>query len=124
MYYPQTYHHIQEIQKYNIQDYRPRYVTFAYFLHTNMTNSSQDGAIPKSNPQSAPSPAHAQTTWLRILASRRVANARITSLRHHTRTWSLRRDGEFEAEREMMKLFVLCIMLGYSTVQLFETMVE
>jgi phospholipid-transporting ATPase len=25
MYYPQTYHHIQEIQKYNIQDYRPRY---------------------------------------------------------------------------------------------------
>lgn len=27
MYRPQTYHHIQEIQKYNIQDYRPRYVT-------------------------------------------------------------------------------------------------
>lgn len=26
MYYPQTYHHIQEIQKYNIQDYRPRYI--------------------------------------------------------------------------------------------------
>jgi hypothetical protein len=26
MYNPQTYHHIQEIQKYNIQDYRPRYV--------------------------------------------------------------------------------------------------
>ena len=26
MYYPQTYHHVQEIQKYNIQDYRPRYV--------------------------------------------------------------------------------------------------
>lgn len=25
MYYPQSYHHIQEIQKYNIQDYRPRY---------------------------------------------------------------------------------------------------
>jgi phospholipid-transporting ATPase len=24
MYYPETYHHIQEIQKYNIQDYRPR----------------------------------------------------------------------------------------------------
>jgi phospholipid-transporting ATPase len=28
MYYPQTYHHVQEIQKYNIQDYRPRYVHF------------------------------------------------------------------------------------------------
>lgn len=24
MYYPQAYHHVQEIQKYNIQDYRPR----------------------------------------------------------------------------------------------------
>jgi phospholipid-transporting ATPase len=27
MYFPQSYHHVQEIQKYNIQDYRPRYVT-------------------------------------------------------------------------------------------------
>lgn len=26
MYFPQAYHHVQEIQKYNIQDYRPRYV--------------------------------------------------------------------------------------------------
>lgn len=31
MYRPQTYHHIQEIQKYNIQDYRPRYVSFPWF---------------------------------------------------------------------------------------------
>jgi phospholipid-transporting ATPase len=29
MYNPQTYHHIQEIQKYNIQDYRPRYDSLA-----------------------------------------------------------------------------------------------
>ncbi|RFU34933.1 hypothetical protein B7463_g1346, partial [Scytalidium lignicola] len=28
MYYPQTYHYIQEIQKYNIQDYRPRMEQF------------------------------------------------------------------------------------------------
>jgi phospholipid-transporting ATPase len=28
MYFPQSYHHVQEIQKYNIQDYRPRYVHF------------------------------------------------------------------------------------------------
>jgi len=28
MYFPQAYHHVQEIQKYNIQDYRPRYVEF------------------------------------------------------------------------------------------------
>lgn len=26
MYFPQSYHHVQEIQKYNVQDYRPRYV--------------------------------------------------------------------------------------------------
>ncbi|KAF1995514.1 phospholipid-translocating P-type ATPase [Amniculicola lignicola CBS 123094] len=28
MYWPQTYHHVQEIQKYNIQDYRPRMEQF------------------------------------------------------------------------------------------------
>ncbi|KAK5137840.1 hypothetical protein LTR08_006608 [Meristemomyces frigidus] len=28
MYFPQTYHHVQEIQKYNIQDYRPRMEQF------------------------------------------------------------------------------------------------
>ncbi len=26
MWWPEVYHHVQEIQKYNIQDYRPRYV--------------------------------------------------------------------------------------------------
>lgn len=30
MYYPQAYHHVQEIQKYNIQDYRPRYVVHGF----------------------------------------------------------------------------------------------
>lgn len=28
MYFPQSYHHVQEIQKYNIQDYRPRMEQF------------------------------------------------------------------------------------------------
>ncbi|KAJ5669043.1 phospholipid-transporting ATPase [Penicillium macrosclerotiorum] len=28
MYYPQNYHHVQEIQKYNVQDYRPRMEQF------------------------------------------------------------------------------------------------
>ncbi|TQS39159.1 hypothetical protein Golomagni_00321, partial [Golovinomyces magnicellulatus] len=32
MYFPQSYHHIQEIQKYNIQDYRPRYQKSLPFL--------------------------------------------------------------------------------------------
>lgn len=30
MYWPQNYHTIQEIQKYNIQDYRPRYDIYIY----------------------------------------------------------------------------------------------
>jgi hypothetical protein len=34
MYYPQTYHHVQEIQKYNIQDYRPRYVQRPLLYYT------------------------------------------------------------------------------------------
>lgn len=29
MWFPQPYHHVQEIQKYNIQDYRPRYVSIS-----------------------------------------------------------------------------------------------
>ena len=38
MYYPQAYHHVQEIQKYNIQDYRPRYVyTLLSFSHCILT---------------------------------------------------------------------------------------
>ena len=38
MYYPQTYHHIQEIQKYNIQDYRPRYASSHCFFCFSLTN--------------------------------------------------------------------------------------
>jgi len=34
MYRPETYHHIQEIQKYNIQDYRPRYVVLLSLFFT------------------------------------------------------------------------------------------
>lgn len=39
MYYPQSYHHVQEIQKYNIQDYRPRYVSHqsSYILRSKLT---------------------------------------------------------------------------------------
>lgn len=39
MYFPQTYHHIQEIQKYNIQDYRPRYAALAWPLRGTLTDS-------------------------------------------------------------------------------------
>lgn len=64
MYYPQTYHHIQEIQKYNIQDYRPRFVlvysTCGLDLVADSVRLPQDGAIPESNSQSTTSAAHAQ----------------------------------------------------------------
>lgn len=39
MYYPQSYHHVQEIQKYNIQDYRPRYVK-PYGLYSSFTTTA------------------------------------------------------------------------------------
>lgn len=41
MYYPQAYHHVQEIQKYNIQDYRPRSV-----LLTQFTDEAEDADQP------------------------------------------------------------------------------
>lgn len=43
MYYPQAYHHIQEIQKYNIQDYRPRSV--AHCLLTFASCAGQDPTV-------------------------------------------------------------------------------
>jgi phospholipid-transporting ATPase len=39
MYKPQAYHHVQEIQKYNIQDYRPRYFHSFSFLHNTFANT-------------------------------------------------------------------------------------
>lgn len=72
MYRPETYHHIQEIQKYNIQDYRPRYVcaslSNSHFLLTR--GFLQDGAIPKGDPQGSSSPAHAQAKRLRLFPGR------------------------------------------------------
>jgi phospholipid-transporting ATPase len=51
MYYPQSYHHIQEIQKYNIQDYRPRFVLpiiihYSNTLRTLFPNRSRLTRIP------------------------------------------------------------------------------
>lgn len=76
MYRPETYHHIQEIQKYNIQDYRPRYVPLVLlcFLVTVLvavllpTNFVQNGAVPKGHPQGAAGAADAQAAWVCVLA--------------------------------------------------------
>lgn len=108
MYYPQTYHHIQEIQKYNIQDYRPRLVYSIHSYASSHTNSLQDGAIPKSDPKSTASPTNAQTARVRLLASRRIPNSCVTSLRHDAGKRTIRRNGEFAAGRTMK-----CMIFGY-----------
>lgn len=103
MYYPQTYHHVQEIQKYNIQDYRPRYVKdrhvhvsdhqqmIAHAFRTPLT-CLQNGAIPEGNSQGPPSTAHAQTARLRFLANGRESSACLAGLRHNKRARKVRRD--------------------------------
>lgn len=104
MYFPQSYHHVQEIQKYNIQDYRPRYVCFPFpslrashcYPWTTLTCTLQDGAVPKGHSQSTPGTAHAQTARLRFLTNRRITSTCPTSLRHDTRERSVRSYGEFE----------------------------
>jgi hypothetical protein len=115
MYYPQTYHHVQEIQKYNIQDYRPRYVQhhhLYYALHHIIGHDSrppyiadllpsQNGTIPKGHSQGPPSPAHAQATRLRLLANGRESSARVAGLRYDERAWQVRRDDE---QSSMMKV--------------------
>jgi phospholipid-transporting ATPase len=71
MYYPQAYHHVQEIQKYNIQDYRPRYVHLpsSHVIIAMLTFVIQNGTIPKSNSQSPTSTANAQTAWVCFLSN-------------------------------------------------------
>ncbi|KAG6126388.1 hypothetical protein E4U38_006987, partial [Claviceps purpurea] len=58
-----------------------------------------NGAIPKSYPQSPPSPTNAQAARLRLFTGRREPNARLASIRHDERKRSVWRDGEFTADR-------------------------
>ena len=110
MYRPQTYHHIQEIQKYNIQDYRPRCVPAHSFCYHNADTNilRQNGTIPKGHPQGPASAAYAQAARLRILPGRRVADARVTSIRHDARAWAVRRDGQLAAGT-LEELVLTCI---------------
>ena len=97
MYYPQAYHHVQEIQKYNIQDYRPRYAPRppAPVLSPQLTQCDpQHGAVPKSHPQSTPSATHAQAARLRLFADGREPGAHAAGIRHHAREGPVRGDGE------------------------------
>jgi phospholipid-transporting ATPase len=108
MYYPQTYHHVQEIQKYNIQDYRPRYVQSHDFcdllrliaigdsilLRNTDVTRSQNGTIPKGHSQGPPGSAHAQATRIRLLANGRESGARAAGLRYDERARTVRRDDE------------------------------
>lgn len=100
MYKPQTYHHIQEIQKYNIQDYRPRYVGSIPLAVTD-ANKAQNGTIPKSYSQGATSTAHAQAARIRLFAGRRESNACAPGIRHDKASWTIRRNGQLKAIREV-----------------------
>lgn len=104
MYRPQNYHHIQEIQKYNIQDYRPRYVLplLSPLTLRRSANSTchQDGAIPKGDPQGTPGTTHAQAERVRLLAGGRVADTRASGVRHDAEQRKVRRDGLIEAALE------------------------
>jgi hypothetical protein len=95
MYYPQTYHHIQEIQKYNIQDYRPRYVSvFASRGWNSLLMARQNGAIPEGYKKGAAGPKNAKTAWLRVLSSRRGRYTTASSLRYHETQREIRRDAK------------------------------
>lgn len=104
MYRPQNYHHIQEIQKYNIQDYRPRYalpLLSALALRRFANNiCHQDGAIPKGNSQGTPGTTHAQAERVRLLAGGRVADTRAPGVRHDAEQRKVRRNGLVEAALE------------------------
>jgi phospholipid-transporting ATPase len=70
--WPQAYHHVQEIQKYNIQDYRPRYVFslactpigLRRFEEIDLLIRSQNGAVSKGDSQSQAGAAYAQAAGL------------------------------------------------------------
>jgi hypothetical protein len=87
MYYPQTYHHIQEIQKYNIQDYRPRYVLLSpspphlVFYYSLLTSSSAWNSSRKPSARSARCSACASSAATR---SRRPTSRRRESYRRTT----------------------------------------
>lgn len=92
MYRPQTYHHIQEIQKYNIQDYRPRYVAFSLCMYSIWSVLltrlfRQDGTIPKGHQEGASGTENAEAAWICIFASRRESDARDQRVRYHEEPW-------------------------------------
>jgi len=79
-----------------------------------LANIPQNGAIPKSHPQSPTGAAHAQTARIRVLPSRRVADTRVASIRHDARARAVRRDGQLAAgtvERGKKSVSVLSISL-------------
>jgi phospholipid-transporting ATPase len=78
MYFPQSYHHVQEIQKYNIQDYRPRMEQFQKAIR----KVRQVQRMRKQRGY-----AFSQTD---------ESQARPAGVRYHTAAWAVWRDGEFE----------------------------
>jgi magnesium-transporting ATPase (P-type) len=82
MYYPQTYHHIQEIQKYNIQDYRPRYVSTLplsyHALNTNHTTAWSNSKRPSAKSAKSSACENSVATPSRKQTSRRPESCKPT----------------------------------------------
>jgi hypothetical protein len=119
MYYPQTYHHIQEIQKYNIQDYRPRYTTYSFRNLELMANTciewnnskKQFEKCVKSNACASNVAMHFHKPMNRKRASYKP---------------TIRRENEVDMERWPVQdrlvnegMGQTCMMLGYSIVTFF-----
>ena len=81
IYFPQSYHHVQEIQKYNIQDYRPRYVSpilsylFLILLFANFTFLPEWNNSRKLSAKSDKSSACASSAVMPFLKPTRVKPA-------------------------------------------------
>ena len=74
MYYPQAYHHIQEIQKYNIQDYRPRsvFLQIPSLFHTDVSTGWSSSRKPSAKSDKYNACASSEDTLFRKQTNRRL----------------------------------------------------
>jgi phospholipid-transporting ATPase len=97
MYRPQNYHHIQEIQKYNIQDYRPRYVLLLTVFDSGWDKFANGTCVTEWNNSKKRSARYDKSS---VCASREgMPSRRRTSRRHACSRRTTRRRTEEGTER-------------------------
>jgi len=97
MYFPQSYHHVQEIQKYNIQDYRPRYVELMPIRKQSLTKGAVWNNFRKRSAKCGRCNACASSA---VMPSRKRTSRKLEFYKHMTRhgngigtaTWRARDD--------------------------------